>query len=383
MRVDMHYYGIYCLARTAGINAEAAATIARASQYTDDSTAREVDNRADGSKIIAVPTAHHTADIRNLEHNDQRYIWVPFHFLPGGEGDSFLEKLICRKNSAISQEMVQHNLKQADKPYFLELVGITAHVYADTFSHYGFSGVSSKTNRVNGEDIKIENPSPLVENMLGPGYLSDFFKRFGQQGGLSHDIGTTIKSDIASKLQSWFRSLVSGAAEEAGALGHGPVSVYPDHPYLKWSFEYQFPCKSLEKKSKRDNQVAYLEGCESIHEMFSVCAGNHKAIKDSKSSRKFSAVKDLVKEILAAEKNDQDRCEIWKAAARDGQILIKKEEIPTYDSIALEKQRVSFLTLKDQAQASNLEVYRFYQAASFHGHYVLRELLPKHGMIVV
>ena len=98
MQSDMHYYGVYCLARAAGIKKSSAKVIAYASQYVDDSRIQEITDNEDGSKIISVATAHHAADMKNIDRNDQRYIWVPFHFLSCGKGDSFTEKLLCRKN---------------------------------------------------------------------------------------------------------------------------------------------------------------------------------------------------------------------------------------------------------------------------------------------
>jgi len=36
MQIDMHYYGVYAIARLAGLRPEAARMIATASQYVDD-----------------------------------------------------------------------------------------------------------------------------------------------------------------------------------------------------------------------------------------------------------------------------------------------------------------------------------------------------------
>ena len=40
MQLDMHYYGTYAMARAAGINSNASATIATAAQFVDDNTAQ-------------------------------------------------------------------------------------------------------------------------------------------------------------------------------------------------------------------------------------------------------------------------------------------------------------------------------------------------------
>lgn len=369
MQIDFHYYATYCLARSAGIKKKAAQTIAHTAQYVDDSTARIIDDHHDGSRVVAVATAHHTMDFRrNLDHDDQRYVWVPFHFLPGGKGKKFTEKMVCQKNSKIAQEMVEHNLNQLDLPYFLELAGITAHVYADTFSHYGFSGISSRRNRVDGSTIKIEQSSKMIDQVL-EGKLASFFKKYGNQGGLLKNI----------------RSIISSAGEiGSGALGHGAVSVYPDQPFLEWSFEYEHTKMTTGKRAYHNNPKTFLEACHNMHDMFSLLSHlHHKTILDAKAAKPFSEIVDTLKEILAVEEDKHGRIKAWKKAAKAGKLYNKKETIPEYDPHVWEKQRDSFTNLTKPKKVVRFEVYKFYQAASFHKHYVLRELLPKYGIVVI
>ncbi|MDO9566757.1 MAG: hypothetical protein Q7J15_08465 [Candidatus Desulfaltia sp.] len=47
------------------------------------------------------------------------------------------------------------------------------------------------------------------------------------------------------------------------------------------------------------------------------------------------------------------------------------------------KRRDHFLALDKPEEATASEVYHFYQAASLHRHYILRELLPKHELVVL
>lgn len=370
MQSDMHYYGTYCMARAAGLKRSAAQKIAYASQFVDDSKAQEVDDHTDGSKLIAIPTAHHMADLKNIDLEDQRYIWVPFHFMPGGKGKTFTEKLVCRKDSKLAQEMVAHNIAQVDKPYIFELLGLTAHVYADTFAHYGFSGVSSRRNRVDGATIKIENPSAIIDQVLGE-TLSKFFQKYGLQGGLLENI----------------RTVISGVGETAsGALGHGAVSVYPDQPYLKWSYNYEYGTMTTPKDSIRNNPKTFLEGAEALHKMFHTYFLNSFDKNDARDYNvgvEFSEIKDTVKEIFATETDKDGRAELWKKAAKKGLLYNKKESIPVYDSEKYEQQREDFPSLEDPKKMAKMGAYKFYQAASFHKHYVLRELLPKHGIVVI
>jgi hypothetical protein len=125
MQTDMHYYGTYAMARAAGLVEDIARAIATAAEYVDDSDRLKV-TLTDGIVIESEPTAHHPIDSHNLEPNDQRRTWVPFHFIPGGEGADAAEKLICRLDSVIAQEMVEHNLAVAvsNKTYGILLLGL-------------------------------------------------------------------------------------------------------------------------------------------------------------------------------------------------------------------------------------------------------------------
>lgn len=367
MQIDFHYYGTYVLARAAGLTPKASKTIAYSSQYVDDSVALEIDDHNDGSKVIAVATAHHPADMRNLDRNHQRYIWVPFHFLPGGVGKTFTQQLVCRKNSIIAQEMTANALMQTNKPFILELIGITAHVYADTFAHYGFSGVSSRRNRVDGNSIQIDHSSPVIEQILG-GKIADFFEKYGHQGGLLQNI----------------RSAMSGVAEiTSGALGHGAVCIYPDQPYLKWRFNYEFPELCLDPVSIRNNQQTYLEGAKALYDLF-VDFGKINSKYCNTDPIDFTNIIDILKEIFAFEASKYKRIDKWQEMTKMGHFYKNcKTGIPKYNYKAWEKQHNSLTDIDQSSKIGNTEIYRFYQAASYHRHYILRELLPKHGIIAV
>lgn len=83
-------------------------------------------------------TAHHVSNIiANRNEASQRQVWVPFHFLPGNQGEEFSERLMCREDSRIARDMVAHHLGYADQSVGIYLMGVAAHVYADTFSHFG------------------------------------------------------------------------------------------------------------------------------------------------------------------------------------------------------------------------------------------------------
>ena len=120
MQRDMHYFCTFAMARAAGIPDADANTIAYASQFVDDSTRYSSEAHRDGGLLFGITTAHtllealarSTSD-RVTKLEDQRKVWVPFHFFPGGAGDSFYEKIICVKDGELVNEMFKNNLSVA------------------------------------------------------------------------------------------------------------------------------------------------------------------------------------------------------------------------------------------------------------------------------
>jgi hypothetical protein len=249
MQIDMHYYGTYAMARAAGIKADPARVIATAAQYVDDNTGDGVLVLKDGARIPHQATAHHV-DLREidemLDQDNQRQVWVPFHFLPGNQGTDYTERLVCQPDSPVARAMLDEAIlrAKAKDSCTLERIGVTAHVYADTFSHWGFSGVGSRRNRVDGDSFTFQGLPPDLEMNLN-GKAKAFFERFGKQGGLV----ANIKSFIG----------------EQGALGHGAVATYPDIPYLSWSFTYEYPGLGT---PRRDNPEWFLKACAALYAFF-------------------------------------------------------------------------------------------------------------------
>lgn len=368
MQIDMHYYGVYALARLGGLKARAARTLATASQYVDDSTGNDILDHESGAKIIPVVTAHHTASVKNVDRNDQRFIWVPFHFLPGNRGQAFTERLVCRRNSPLVRDMRDHHLALAQTPFALELMGITAHVLADTYAHYGFSGVSSRRNKVRNDHIEIMDASEATAAYWAE-ERSRFFRKYGTQGGLLDNIKRTVFS--------------SGTEFFSGALGHGAVLTFPDQPYLRWKFEYEVHFDDRpDQVSVRSNQESYLEACRRLYDLFSAFGGHRPDYADPTGAVDFARVEQTIKEILAVQDGKRGRSEAWRRAVSSGD-LGPAEQIRPYPGAQWDKERNRFAGMKDAGGAARLPVYRFYQAADLHRHYVLRELLPKYELIVV
>lgn len=362
MQIDAHYYGTYAIARAAGLHPTCAEMIATCAQFVDDNVARVSIELRDGARIDAEATAHHALDTENLEDDDQRQVWVPFHFLPGNIGDSFTERLKCRKDSPIARELVDHHLERADRPYASALIGIAAHVYADTFSHYGFAGVSSRGNKVVNDTFEFsEDLDPRVRR-----YITEKAKRFKKRAG----------AQLLTNIKSWLGETASGS------LGHGAVATYPDRPYLGWSFEYERPDAVEGKRSRRDNRVTFTEGFGRLHDMFRRFADRRRDLA-SNDGRAWDDIHAAVREVVAVQGPCERRVTAWQQAAQSGRVFGRGgEHIPVYRGL-LWNDHWHELDGADHCRVvESVPIWRFYQAAAVHRTYVLRELLPRHGLIV-
>lgn len=368
MQDDMHYFGTYALARAAGIRADCAHIVATAAQFVDDSIATTVLVHPDGARFRGEATAHHTTlpQYRDMtDSDDQLQVWLPFHFLPGNEGTTQSQRLICRLDSKIARDMVEHHLGEFERPYSLTLLGITAHVYADTFAHFGFSGLSSRVNRVSVETIESKN----AETFIGP-MMDRFFRKFGMQGNLLETFTTRV--------------LGFGAQHATGALGHGAVATCPDQPYLEWSYEYEMPDQSGVIRVERQNINDYEKAARALYTMFREFATRRKLFADPKGPVDYEDIARHVRRIFGTIASGEERGALWKAALADGTLRRGDgETMKDYARDEWHRQTFELKGLDRPEMASTYPVYQFHQAAALHRQYVLRQLLPGYNIYVI
>ncbi len=369
MQLDMHYHGTYSMARAAGLSQDAAIIIATCAQFVDDNVAKEALEFEDGSRIDSEATAHHPMTLANLDPHDQRRVWVPFHFIPGNIGESYRDRMKCRKDSKPAREMIEHHLGFAGRGFARELIGIGAHVYADTFSHYGFSGISSRGNKIKHSSIYIDEGLDQKIKDYVRAKEKEFFK----------------KKENAFSIKN-IKSTLGGIVAEiaSGALGHGAAATFPDRPFLKWSFKYDEDDAEAENRlSERNNPETFLEGCQALHRVFgkfSQANGQY----NSGDGRPFSSIRDSVINILATQANKEGRIQVWKDAAESGKIFGTEsgEQIPDYDGESWNEEWEAFNNQENYFKAIKSPVWQFYRAAAIHRTYVLRDLLPSYSLVV-
>lgn len=351
MQYDMHYYGTYAMAAAAGIPKQDAEVIATAAQFVDDQGVTEWMLCHSNEGILGVATAHHPleAGVRTLfgeaEGNDTRAVWVPFHFLPGAEGDDFEERMLCRKDGKVARRMLDYYLSDSvirdHRAHALHLMGIVAHVYADTFSHYGFSGISSDRNLVVAESMEI---------------------------------GGEHSQNILDHLQKQKDAFLSRFAS-APKLGHGAALTNPDRPYLKWSFTY-----ATGEKSARDNPETFTQACKALYERFAQFAalyyeGQTRPLAD------WDKLAPVVSDIIALEAAADERARGWTDAMSQG-LLAGVPACAEYDSQKWLDEIEAFRSGDNSQAFIQSHPYKFFVAADYHRNYVLKRLLPSFELLV-
>jgi hypothetical protein len=71
MQLDMHFYGVYALARAAGVQPDVARIIAHASQFVDDAIEDEAIVLEDQRGVVPTMTSHGPIDYQNTLPGDQ------------------------------------------------------------------------------------------------------------------------------------------------------------------------------------------------------------------------------------------------------------------------------------------------------------------------
>jgi len=356
MQQDMHFYGTYAVARSAGLAPQVALTVANAAQFVDDAEINYPLELADQTTITPVCTAHAMCDFHNFLASDVKRVWLPFHFLPGLVGQNIEERLICRPgrvgNSSVDAlvSFVTSNRKELFGPH---LLGIASHIIEDTYSHFGFAGAVTDYNAV-------------VQDSIDTSEIKD----------------TSIAKHVTNKLFRQFDRM-KGAAGELARSGHGAVSELPDRPYLKWSFKYQASLASHPRvegtlTAEHDNTALYLEAAERLYYIYTEWGQNNIHVATPLNARPYSNIKERIRSILSFEGEKMDRCEKWLEAIREGYLFdVQAGEV---DELVYDKESWSPVGLAELDSPEETDAYKYIQAARTYRDHMLETVLPGLGL---
>lgn len=359
MEIDFHHGVTYVLARLAGFNSDEAEIIAYSAQYVDDSICDDVVMFDNGAIYKPTCSAHKALDYRNFNKLANHLVWVPFHFLPGncfkkaGEcEEEFYLKIVCRPNSYIANDMIKECIKRHHESNALYRLGITMHVYADTWAHQGFSGIQHFSNRVQ--------------------FLDD------------DETSRNLRDKVAKYFSGIFDKELSKFLDDILPIGHGAVLSYPDKPYLRWRYK-DFSGKLIE----RDNSAIFLEAAKN---MFVV-------MKRFRAGSSREDVLELEKEIADLllkqfiEINDFDgstRHKKWMKGLEKGMFGLSPVKL-SYDCDGTGsweykafsgKKRIIGVKYNYGSNFENSDWKKFHDALAEHHFFLLRVLFPQYRLCI-
>ena len=363
MQIDFHHAITYILARFSGFKHEEADIIAYSAQYVDDATNAgviEFDNQAMYARIAS---AHKMLDYNNFDELANHFAWIPFHFLPGNGGHdvhdghdlSFIEKLICRPNSHIARDMVRECICRQSEKNALHRLGITMHVYADTWAHQGFVGVQHVINRAS--KIEVVGRNSQIDDIAGR--LKNLF------GGLFDD----MKSEFVGSCLP---------------LGHGTVLSYPDQPSLRWKYT-----NGDGQVIERNNPDDFLEAADRmVVAMRSFRLGDPSLNQHGLSDTQRTTLQNHITHITADDGEMRHR--IWIGSIKAGEFGFESVDLKYIPKGVGSWKHEALRTEKSEDVKGEVFPYSpkflesnwkyFHDALQSHRMYVLLELLPKYGI---
>ncbi len=352
MQIDFHHAATYVIARLAGFDHGDAVVVGHCAQYVDDATKDGTIYFDNGALYARISSAHKALDYRNSAELANHLVWIPFHFLPGNGGlpagenpsGSFINKLICRPNSHVARDMLRECIEQRHRDYGLHRLGITMHVYADTWAHQGFAGVNHEVNEA--DDLTT---------------------------GDAEEVDVSLRDRIANFFVS-----------SALPLGHGAVLSNPDKPYLVWGYT-----NGLGQRVKRNNPVDFLEAAEHMcMAMRRYRAGDPDADVEGLPAADRTTIDGMLRGI--DEEDGEKRHAAWIEAIGAGRFSFGAETLGYVGKGVGSWKHAAIGTDEKSDDRSRDIVYapeflqsdwkRFHDALQAHRFCILHDILPRYGI---
>jgi hypothetical protein len=375
MQIDFHHTVTYIVARLAGFKKVDATIIAHSAQYVDDATNSGEIKFQNKAMYNRISSAHKMLDYRNADELANHRVWIPFHFLPSNEGlkagqnpdANFVDKIVCKPDSFVAKDMIEYCINDIDKDYGLHRLGVTMHVYADTWAHQNFAGINDDINRATKlVATKINGKKNNDARIKWEDKMKNFFGKLFDEA----------KGDLVGDLFP---------------LGHGSVLSYPDKPYLKWEY-----IKNDGTKYKRKNADEFMKAVESMFEVINKYRIQFYSNINSgiKSNILQQSDKDKIYNnmINFDSSDEEERHQAWINSIANGDFSFGSEKVEyvakgrkswKYEAIGERRE----IDLKDTEYpyskdflSSNWKL--FHDAIQAHRFDVIHDILPKYGICV-
>lgn len=335
MLKDFHFYAIFGLCRLAGMKREQCKKVAYASQHTDDAKYGHVLYFASGGRYQQTLSAHSCFDLKFFTKDAGYDVFMPFHFLPGGQGNDFDQKLICRKDSITCREMLKDTLLTLDKPYGAHRLGVALHVYADSWSHQNFIGLKKEQNEVKSYTY-INSKNNIIEQ---------------------------------------------GFASMVPAIGHAQTLLSPDESYLIWKYKKA----GSNSFTLVNNTERFMEAAKMIYDFLTTLVYQKAPSWFEVPPRAWATIEQILLEHFQINDSLTNRIKIWEASFKKGRFGFTEDV--SYDDREWFKKAVDVSTIAGEVVYDKKPGFEysdwklFHDALTLHSFYIKHELLPRYGVI--
>ncbi len=353
MRIDMHLCATRALAGAAGIPANIAKAIAWTSQFVDDNEYGKI-VPAGEKAIVPLMTSHKPIDYKLVLTCSILDVWPFFHFPPGNlDASTFMERMRCVKNGPLVRAMVEHALEYKAEPFGPYFAGIVAHLLFDSWAHEGFIGLYTPLNKIKNTSLRIEVDSGEIEK-----HIWEKFAGF-------------MKKEIRNAANI----VIGTVAETAAPIGHAPVYVLPDEPYIRL-LKYE---TEDDRKVSRNNTVHFLEAAECLFEFFIEFTKDNPLCGQPIEPLPWDSLSGKIRELLEQNGSLEERVKRWEKAIFSGQ-LCPPDRPMNYSPVAWSPNKIPDKIARG-IPAKTLGGLWFIYAARRYRDLFLQEMV-KHDLIV-
>jgi len=336
MRRDVHFHLTYLLLRHAGIKKDLAQVIAYACEHVDNQKSPHVIPFINGGQTQTYRSAHRFLSRHMYTDRSGLAIYMPFHFFPCLEGESFYDKIRCLPRSQGIQALKSNLLDHIHKAYGPHLLGIGLHVIEDTYAHQGFVALRDRSNRV--KDMAIDNH---------------------------------VFMDVLYRVKPFFLP----------AFSHLQALTCPDEPACQWSYtDYQG------RRIHRNNIDDYMEAVEEVYDFLQADVFKAKPSWFDTKPRDLDLIRDSIYKLLDIKQSCQNRLKVWETVwDLDFFTGIERpiyQEDQWFSEAIQEKNYWLFKSYKRQVPYAQSHWKYFQDALAAHLYYCKHDLFPGHGIFI-
>jgi hypothetical protein len=255
------------------------------------------------------------------------------------------------------------------------------HVYADTFAHQGFCGITAKVNAPKD----LTSGDPALDKKIKDLSIKDTLKMiWGNTKAFFSLISFSIQFALREQKSpiTYWEDFFSRTP-----LGHARADVYPDQPYLHWKYtDYSG------RVVIRDNPATFMQAVDHMTRAMQAWIANDPTMTVQNYPGLPAQDRQEIERLFRTETeiDGNVRHENWLAAIAAGRFSFGKQELRYIAKGEGSWKQPALGTTREKDNGLERYLYRpdflkshwklFHDSVHAHRNDVVREILPKYGI---